>query len=90
VPYAFLVIGYGNEVFQFVLPSEKDKGIMRKKMDLMPFPHPGSPYAARFPMTVRAVLSFAGRDVVRGEVYPITMGFDQIERKIPDGSPRSG
>lgn len=87
LPYAFFVLGYGNEVFQFVLPTKKDKGIDGKRMDLMTFPTPGSPDPLRFPMTGRAVLNLGGTEVIKGETYPITMGFDAINWTKPDGTP---
>ncbi|MGY4158094.1 hypothetical protein ACVINW_003936 [Bradyrhizobium sp. USDA 4461] len=89
LPYAFFVLGYGNEVYQFVLPTEKDKDINGKKLDLMTFPTPGSPDPLRFPKIGRAVLNLGGTDVVKGESYPITMGFDAIVLKTSDETPNA-
>jgi hypothetical protein len=55
--------------------------LVRKPLDLMPFPSPGSSDPDRFPLTGRALRSFSGRDVIKGEVYPITMGFQEIRSK---------
>lgn len=85
LPYAFFILGYGNEVFQFVLPSEKDKDIDNKTISFMPFPNPGSLDPQRFPLVGRAVISLAATDVVKGETFDITMGFDDIVWKNEDG-----
>jgi hypothetical protein len=78
-PYAFLVLGYGNEVFQVAIPSrEHDAAINRKPVTIPPYPTPGSPDPERFPLTGRGVLDWTGSDVVKGEVVPITMGYDEM------------
>lgn len=89
LPYAFFVLGYGNEVYQFVLPSEKDESINGKRLELMTFPTPGSPDPLRFPVTGRAVINLGGTEVVRNEVFRITMGFDAIDWIKSDGAPSS-
>ncbi|WP_315053396.1 HNH endonuclease [Nitrobacter sp.] len=83
--YAYLVLGYGNEVFQVQLPSEKHDGAMNgRPISIHPFPTPGSPDPARFGPSGRALLDFTGREVVRGEVVPITVGFEQSVRTGAD------
>jgi hypothetical protein len=78
-PYAFLVLGYGNEVFQVALPSQQhDAANNGKPVSMPPFPTPGSPDPERFPLTGRGLLDLTGRDVVKGEVFPITMGYDDL------------
>lgn len=83
-PYAYLVLGYGNEVFQVQLPSEKhDKAMIGQPVSIYPFPTPGSPDPARFGPPVRARRDFTSREVVRGEEVPITIGFElSIENDI--------
>lgn len=80
VPYAFFVLGYGNEVYQLALPSrEKDATINGQQINLIPFPTPGSPFPERFSKVGRAVLDLTGTDVVKGENWPMTMGFEAIK-----------
>jgi hypothetical protein len=44
VPYAFLLLSYGNESFQVILPSpERDAAFEGKELTLPPFPQPLSP-----------------------------------------------
>src|SRR5271155_817686 len=76
-PYAFLVLGYGNEVFQVSLPSQKhDVAINGQSVSIPPFPIPGSPDPARFGTAGRALLDFTGRETVRGEIVPIVVGYE--------------
>ncbi len=78
-PYVFLVLGYGNEVFQVALPSQQhDAANDGKPVSMPPFPAPGSPDPERFPLTGRGLLDLTGHDVVKGEVFPITMGYDDL------------
>ena len=44
LPYAFLILGYGNNVYQVCLPSPKQDQIIRgKELKLPPFPTPDGP-----------------------------------------------
>lgn len=55
VPYAFLVLSFGNEVFQVFLPSPKqDATINGVKLTLPAFPVPGSVDPARYGMLAAA------------------------------------
>jgi hypothetical protein len=49
-----------------------------KPLSIPPFPTPGSPGPERFPLTGRGLLDLTGRDVVKGELFPITMGYDDL------------
>jgi len=77
VPYAFLVLGYGNEVFQVPLPSAAhDQAINGKLVTLSVFPVPGGSDPALYGPPGRKTLDLTGRDIVRGEVVPLTVGFE--------------
>lgn len=81
VPYAFLMLAYGNEVFQVFLPSPKqDAAIAGQRLTFPAFPTPGGPDAARYGKAHLTLLDMTGRQVVRGEIVPIVLGFDQIKR----------
>jgi hypothetical protein len=55
--YAFLVLGYGNEVFQVALPSQQhDAANNGKPVSVPPFLTPGSPDPERVPLTGRGLL----------------------------------
>jgi hypothetical protein len=77
VPYAFLVIGYGNEVFQVHIPSrEHDITLNDRTVSLIPFPVPGSPDPSRYGRPGLRLLDLTGREVVRGDSVPITIGYE--------------
>ncbi|WP_257744414.1 HNH endonuclease [Burkholderia glumae] len=85
--YAFLVLGYGNEVFQVPLPSEHHDGqLSGKSISMPPFPVPGHPDAARYGEPKRAVLDWMSHQVRRGEIATIQMGF---ESRIPVAPPEA-
>lgn len=92
VPYLYLVIGYGNEVFQIALPSEiHDRSLNGKTLEIIPFPAPGasSDPALYGPNRVR-VLNLTGRDVVKGEQVPLQLGFNAIKMSGPEPSAADG
>jgi hypothetical protein len=83
-PYAYLVLGYGNEVFQVQLPSQKHDGATNQQsVKIPPFPNPGSPDPARFGPPGRTLLDFTGREVVRGEVVTIVTGYEETVGRRP-------
>ncbi len=90
VPYAFLVLSFGNEVFQVFLPSPKqDAAINGVKLNLPPFPVPGSVDRAKYGNTTVAVVDLTGRTVVRGETVPYAMGFENFTRNEPEADAKS-
>ena len=88
LPYAFLVLTYGNHAFQVVLPSPKqDKNIVGKELSLPAFPTPDGPDPARYGKPRIVPLDLCGREVVRGERVPIVLGFDQAVLKDQSKAP---
>ncbi|MBB2929830.1 HNH endonuclease [Paraburkholderia silvatlantica] len=82
VPYAFLVLGYGNEVFQVPLPSKPhDEASNGKSLSILPFPVPGSPDPARYGIPKHGVLNLTGKEVVRGDIATMTMGYDTVAHR---------
>ena len=78
----FLVLGYGNEVFQVQLPSEQhDLTLNGQPISILPFPTPDSPDPARYGPTRVQVLDLTGREVVKGEVIPVQVGYDLAVHK---------
>ncbi len=79
VPYAFLILAYGNEVFQVPLPSPRqDAAINGRKIELVAFPTPGGPDPERFGKPHTKLLDLTGRQVVRGETEPFVFGFHHM------------
>lgn len=83
-PYAFLVRGYGNEVFQVQLPSQQHDAAMNgQPVSIRPFPTPESPDPARFGSPRRTLLDLTGRGVVKGEVATLIVGYEEAIPKTP-------
>jgi len=79
VPYAFFILGYGNEVFQVFLPSpERDQAMSGKKFEIMHFPNPRDIYPSEFGPSKDGVLDLTGRGIVKDDVFSLTMGFDKV------------
>lgn len=86
-PYAFLVLGYGNEVFQVPLPSETHDGQMNgQSISILPFPVPGHPDPARYGEPKYAVLDLMDSQVRKGEIMTMRMGYDS---RVPVELPNS-
>jgi hypothetical protein len=84
VPYTFLVLGYGNEVFQVQLPSENHDAAMNgQPITIHPFPIPGSPDPARFGPPGSKLLDLTGREVIRSEIVPIVVGYEHAIENAP-------
>lgn len=78
MPYAFLVLAYGNDVFQVFLPSPKqDAGIAGQTVSFPAFPVPGGLDPSRYGKPRTMLVDLTGRTLVRGELLPIAIGFDQ-------------
>jgi hypothetical protein len=76
-PYGYLVLGYGNEVFQVQLPSaQHDAALNGKPYSIHPYPALGSPDPARYGSARYGRLDFTGRDVVRGETTSVVMSYE--------------
>jgi len=88
-PYMFLVLGYGNEVFQVQLPSEQhDLALNGQSISILPFPSPVSPDPAQYGSCRVQVLDLTGREVVKGEIVPVQVGYDVAVHKTgPDAAP---
>jgi hypothetical protein len=79
IPYAFFILGYGNDVFQVFLPTpERDQEINGKKLTIMAFPNPRDIYPSEFGSAKRGRLNLGGRNPVKGEILPLTMGFGEV------------
>ncbi|HKM70415.1 MAG TPA: DUF2934 domain-containing protein [Stellaceae bacterium] len=79
VPYAFFILGYGNEVFQIFLPAPmRDHMIDGKQITITAFPNPRDIYPSQFGPTRRGVMNLTGRNAVRGEIFTLRIGFDRV------------
>lgn len=80
VPYAFMVLGYGNEMFQVFLPTpERDQHLDGKRLEMYSFPslldfHPSEVGLPR----VRQI-DLTGRTIVKDDVVTPILTFDNVE-----------
>lgn len=78
-PYAFLVLSYGNEVFQVPLPSEQHDGQMSgQSISIYPFPVPGHPDPERYGTPKCGVLDWMDCQVRKGEIATIQTGYESM------------
>ncbi len=78
VPYAFLILAYGYEMFQVHLPSLQDPFIYDRNPILPPFPILDIDPAA-YREAYMEQLDLCGREKVKGEQVPIAFGFGRME-----------
>lgn len=84
VPYAFIVLSYGNEVFQVFLPCPtQDRHINGKRLGLYHFPLPQDFEPSPFGAITRTVLDLTGRSPVRGETTRVRLSYDTTEGEPP-------
>jgi hypothetical protein len=89
--YAFLVLGYGNEMFQVPLPSQKhDAATNGQAVSIYRFPAPGSPEPERYGPPRVGNLNLTSRDLVRGESFTLVTGYEQATKTISRVAPRWG
>ena len=78
VPYAFLILGYGNDVFQVFLPSRQhDKDMKGNSVTLPVFPTPGGPDPVKYGKPRSRILDLTGRNVVKDDIVRVVLGFEQ-------------
>jgi hypothetical protein len=77
VPYAFLLLGYGNDVVQIVLPAPvEDSALQGVQLSFPAFPTPDAPDPTLYGKAVSKVLDLTGRDVAQGETTKVAMRFE--------------
>jgi len=84
-PYAYLVLGYGNEVFQVVLPApDEDQALNGTSFKIPAFPTPGGLDPKLYGRPRPKLLDMTGRTVVRGEMIDVPMSYDRRVEVGPD------
>lgn len=73
IPYAFLILVYGNEMYQVALPSPERDPIMGGQMVLKPFPKPASPFGTHSLYTI----DLSGTELIKDAKIISTMQFEQ-------------
>ena len=77
LPYAYLVLAYGNEVFQVVLPApDKDQVLNGASFTIPAFPTPGGVDPRRYGRARPKLLDMTGRSAVKGDTVDVQMGYE--------------
>lgn len=79
MPYSFLIFGYGNEVFQVLLPAEPQDLKMdgeTVQVPIFPIPHVYNP--EKYGESTHNKLNLMGTEPIIGDEFGITMGFESI------------
>ena len=82
VPYAFMVLAYGNDLLQVPLPSPKqDMAIHGKELSFPPFqlPNPFDPAVYGTPRS--AMLDLSSHEPRKDDILEVSFHFDDIELK---------
>lgn len=76
VPFCFLVLFYGSQVFQISIPSSQ-KNWAAVSDEVFPFPVHSVETVGKWGPPVPHIIDLSGATVVKGEVQQITMSYDQ-------------
>ncbi len=80
VPYAFIVLGYGNEMFQVFLPTpERDQHINGKKLEIYRFPSVLDFHPSQVGLPRVRQLDLTGSTIVKDDVVTPVLTFDNVE-----------
>ena len=79
-PFAFFVIGFGNDVFQVFLPCpEEDRKIHAQPLHLPPFPTPAGAFPTPYGRSRTTKVDLCGRERVTDDFYHARFGFEHVE-----------
>ena len=88
MPYAFLVLSYGNEVFQVMIPTpERDRALAQ--ITLMQFPVVLDLVYNASDSPRRADIDLSGHQIVKGKKVNFTMAFENVTHRRIRGSATS-
>ena len=86
VPYAFLVLTFGNHQYQVCIPSEtQDRHLFGADLEMPLLPTPFSVDPAEYGHSHSRPLELDGTTPVRGEQVRIALHYDSIESATPTG-----
>lgn len=86
VPYVFLVIAYGNEMFQIQIPSSREPSTAKYEVPF--FPNAMTPeFVTAYGKAKRTLLDLSGTGKVKAETYPFTASYAEFIQKPVTASP---
>jgi hypothetical protein len=77
LPYMFLVLMYGNDVFQIFIPSSKDSLISGENFEIPYYPTPWDVVDWPYGQIQRQLLFLSGKETIRDEECKISMSIEQ-------------
>jgi hypothetical protein len=80
VPYAYLVIAYGNEMYQVQLPSSREPSNASYTLPFFPYA-PSAIFAPTYGSPKRRLLDLSGTEKIVDEAYPFTAGYAEFTEK---------
>ncbi|MEP0942014.1 MAG: HNH endonuclease [Rhizobiaceae bacterium] len=79
LPYAYLILGFGNDVYQVMLPAPSIDGTLSgKELKILPFPTPGGPNPVKYGKPKTKLLKMTATDPVKGETTKIRIGYENL------------
>ena len=85
VPYAFLLLDYGNDVFQIVWPTPvEDAALLDVTLNCPPLPTPDAPNPTLYGRARPQVLDLTGCEVMRGETTKFATRYAVDTRLEPE------
>lgn len=80
VPYAFCLLGFGNDLYQIFLPCpQQDKVIHAREIFVPPFPTPATTFPSLYGNSHARKIDLCGRKPIHGDPYEVRMGFTHME-----------
>lgn len=80
IPYAFMVLQVANFMYQVFLPTPTyDQPLQDRTLKITPFPMISASDQEKYGTPICRNIDLCGKEKVRGEVVPITMGFEHIQ-----------
>ena len=80
VPYAFCMLGFGNDLYQIFLPSpQQDRVIHAREIFVPPFPTPATAFPTPYGNSQTRKIDLCGRKPIHGDTYEVRMAFSHME-----------
>lgn len=80
LPYAFLVLSFGNHAYQIFIPCpQRDGAIYNKQLTIPAFPITSDLDSEKYGTAKRVSIDLCGRQPVKGETRTHAMGFDHMD-----------
>jgi hypothetical protein len=86
VPYAYLIIAYGNEMYQIHLPSSREASSASYTLPFFPYA-PSALFAPTYGNSRKALLDLSGTEKVKEVAYSFTAHYDEFSEMTTANNP---